>query len=308
MTTHAAGSDAPAGQAPSLTPRLDGHTAIVTGGNGGLGRETAAGLARRGVDVVITVRDPARGEAAARALESRGLRVTPMVLDLASFASIADFVAAFRRTYARLDILVNNAGVLLGDRRETADGIEMTLGVNHIGPFVLTHLLLDLLIASAPARIVNVASRAHRRVRGLDFADLQSRESYRPMRVYGASKLANIYFTRELARRLEGTGVTVNAVHPGLVATDLAGDRDAPGPIGWFFRLASPLLRTPERGAQTSIWAATDPQLRKTTGGYFADCKPGRLYPWARNDIAAGRLWTVTEALVRDLRPDLLAK
>ena len=197
-------------------------TVLITGGNAGLGLETAVALAALGDSVTITARDPARGEAArAEIVERSGSEtVEVMALDLASTASIRSFAAAFLDTHPRLHVLVNNAGLILSERTETEDGFETTFGVNHLGHVLLTDLLLDRLKASAPARIVVVASDAHKfALDGLKFDDLQCHGHYWSYRVYGRSKLANIYFMRALAKRLEGTGVTVNAVHPGSVAT-----------------------------------------------------------------------------------------
>ncbi len=283
-----------------MTTDMQGKTVLITGGNSGIGKETAVALAGAGATAVVTSRDPARGERAAADIRQRsGADVTVMPLDLASFASIRAFAADFLQRYGRLDVLINNAGLILDRRTETEDGFETTFGVNHLGHFLLTGLLLDRIKASAPARIINVSSRAHRFARdGLDFDDLQSTKGYRGLRVYGRSKLANIYFTRELARRLEGSGVTVNAVHPGGVATGFARDGDVKGLYGLLVRLAKPFLRTPEKGAETSIHLATTPELDGITGKYFADCQEAETTPIAQDDDAARRLWTASEALI----------
>lgn len=283
---------------------MDGKTVLVTGGNGGIGRETAAGLAALGAEVVITARDEARGQATVRALAARGHRVALMLLDLASFESIRRFAREFSAAHPALHVLVNNAGLVSSERRATADGLELTLGVNHVGPFYLTHLLLERLRGSAPARVVNVASRAHRRVARLPLDDLQFERRYDAMKAYGASKLANIAFTRELAGRLAGTGVDVHAVHPGLVATDFAGDGDTRGPVAWVFRFGRLFMRTPAQGAETSVWAASSPALTGSTGGYYSDCAPGRMYPSARRAQDDRSLWDATAALVRERDPE----
>lgn len=281
--------------------QVERATVVITGGNAGIGQEAAVELARGGSRVVITARDPARGAAALAEIrersESSDVEVLP--LDLASFASIRAFATDALDRLDRIDVLLNNAGLVLGRRTETADGFETTFGVNHLGHFYLTSLLLERLRASAPARIVNVASHAHKQARhGLDFDDLQSERSYRPFQVYAKSKLANIYFTRELARRLDGTGVTANALHPGFVASRFGRDGD----IGWMGNVGMPLVRpfaiSPEKGARTSVWLASSPDVEGVTGGYFFRCKPSTPTKIARNPDAARRLWDASEELV----------
>ena len=204
---------------------MTGKTVVVTGGNSGIGLETAVVLARAGAKVVITARDQGRGEAAVADIERRGgaKDVDLVTFDLARLGSVRSGAAELMARCPRLDVLVNNAGIVLSDRRESPDGYEATFATNHLGPFLLTELLTDRLRESAPARVVTVASTAHNSARnGLDFDDLQSTGHYRGMQVYGASKLANILFTTELARRLKGCGVTANCLHPGTVATGFA--------------------------------------------------------------------------------------
>jgi NAD(P)-dependent dehydrogenase (short-subunit alcohol dehydrogenase family) len=278
---------------------MQGKTVLITGGNAGVGKETAVGLATMGANVVITSRDPGKGERAAAEIRERtGKAVTVLSLDLASFASIRKLAAEVLERYERLDVLINNAGLILGRRRETQEGFEMTFGVNHLGHFLLTKLLQDRIIASTPARIINVASEGHRRtLKGVDFDDLQARRRYNGLAVYDRSKLANIYFTRELARRLEGTGVTANAVHPGLVRTEFALEGDTLF-IGLFYRLFGPLLGTAEKGARTSIWAASSPDLEGASGRYYGDCKEATPTRLAQDDGIAARLWEVSEQLV----------
>ncbi|MEX0800715.1 MAG: SDR family oxidoreductase [Dehalococcoidia bacterium] len=280
--------------------RMQGKTVLITGGNSGIGRETAAGLARMGATVAITSRDREKGQRTAAEVGAQsGREVECLHLDLASLASVRSLAADFLQRYDDLHVLINNAGLILGDRRLTDDGFEMTFGVNHLGHFLLTDLLLDRIKASAPARIINVSSRAHRRVpEGLDFGDLQAEKSYRGLQVYSRSKLANVYFTRELARRLEGAGVTVNSLHPGGVATGFARDGDVKGLYGWLVRLASPFLKTPEQGARTSIYVASAPELEGVTGKYFSDSKETEPAPAALDDEAAKRLWAASEELI----------
>jgi len=288
-----------------MTSHMQGKTVLITGGNSGIGFETAAALARAGATLVFTSRDPHRGEHAADEIRRRS-SANPhlMPLDLASFASIRAFAADFLQRFDALHVLINNAGLILDERTETEDGFETTFGVDHLGHFLLTDLLLDRIKASAPARIINVASAAHRFARsGLDFDDLQLTQGYGGMRAYARAKLANIYFTRELARRLEGAGVTVNALHPGGVATGFARDGDVKGLFSWLFTLARPLLRSPEKGAQTSIYLASSPEVEGVTGKYFADSKETQPTAIARDDEAARRLWEASEALVSQASP-----
>ncbi len=280
---------------------MQDKTIVVTGGNAGVGKETAVGLARAGANVVITARDRARGVAALTEVRERSGSdaVDLMSLDLASFASIRSFVDELTTTRDRLDVLVNNAGLVSRSRTETSDGFETTFGVNHLGHFLLTSLLLDRLRASAPSRVVIVASHAHKQARrGLDFADLQSEAKYRPFDAYAKSKLANIYFARELGRRLAGSGVTANSLHPGFVRSRFGRDGDG-GRLGDIvMALAAPIAISPEKGARTSIWLASAPSLAGVTGEYFYKCAPSTPTAVARDDEAARRLWAVSEELV----------
>jgi NAD(P)-dependent dehydrogenase (short-subunit alcohol dehydrogenase family) len=273
---------------------------VITGANAGIGKETAVALARLGATVVMTSRNAGRGAEALADVRARSgsTDVELLGLDLADFASIRAFAGAVLERYDRLDVLVDNAGGVMRKRTETVDGFETTFGVNHLGHFYLTSLLLDRLRTSAPARIVVVASRAHTMARnGLDFEDLQGTHRYRGFDAYSKSKLANILFTRELARRLEGTGVTVNAAHPGYVASRFGRDGD----LGFDAVLslgAKLFARTPEQGAATSVYLASSPEVDGVTGGYFAGCKPASVSKAARDDAAARRLWDVSEALI----------
>ncbi len=276
---------------------------LITGGNTGLGLETAVALAAMGASVTITSRDAARGEAARREIRDRSGSdlVEVMALDLASTASIRAFAESFLADHPRLDVLVNNAGLILSRRSETEDGFETTFGVNHLGHVLLTELLLDRLKAGAPSRIVIVASDAHKfALDGLKFDDLQCHGRYWSYRVYGRSKLANVYFMRALARRLEGTGVTVNAVHPGSVATRFARDGDTRLSTALTTAVARPFSRTPEEGARTQVRVASDPELSGVTGTYFCNSEPAdeRLSRVARDDEAAERLWVVSRELL----------
>lgn len=273
---------------------------LVTGGNAGIGKETAVALAAMGARLLITSRDPQRGADAVdeirRRSESAAVEVIP--LDLADLGSVDACAAAVRDRCDRLDVLVDNAGLVLSHRSETVDGFETTFGVNHLGHFRLTGRLVDLLRRSAPSRVVVVASHAHKMARrGLDFDDLQSTRHYRGFAAYARSKLANVLFTHELARRLDGTGVTANALHPGYVNSRFGRDGDVS-----YERLMSlggrAFAITPERGARTSVYLASSPDAVGTTGGYYARCRPAAVSRAARDDAAARRLWAMSEELV----------
>jgi len=280
---------------------MTGKVAVITGGNTGIGKETAVSLARMGADVTITSRNLDKGAEAVDEIRGRSANedVHMGQLHLASFASIRRFAEEFEAGHDRLDVLVNNAGGVIGDRRETEDGFEMTFGVNHLGHFLLTDLLLDLLKNSAPSRIVNVASAAHHGARGgLDFDDLQAEQRYSGQGVYSASKLANILFTRELARRLAGTGVTANCCHPGSIRSEFGQGGDTRGLYSFGLKLARPFLIGVERGARTQTWLAVSPEVAGVSGEYFAHSKRGHPSKAARDDEAARRLWEESEKLV----------
>ncbi|GMU78348.1 MAG: retinol dehydrogenase [Acidimicrobiia bacterium] len=284
-----------------MSADLRGRVALVTGGNGGLGQATAIALASMGAHVVIACRDPARGAAAGEEIRARSGRdaVDVVPLDLARFDSVRACAGTVTDAYGALDVLVNNAGLVLRNRQETVDGFEATFQINHLSPFLLTGLLRDPLVAAGSARVVNVASVAHRSARrGLDFTDLQSTRRYRPYRAYARSKLANVLFTRELARRWAGLGVTVNAVNPGWVGSRFGLDGDL-GPIASaLVGLGRPFARSPRKGARTQVHLASAPEVDGMTGGYWANAAPGTPSRAARDDAAAARLWEISEALV----------
>jgi NAD(P)-dependent dehydrogenase (short-subunit alcohol dehydrogenase family) len=280
---------------------MDGKTVVVTGANSGVGKATAVALAAAGARTVITARSEQRGiEALSDIRAASGSdQVELVVFDLADLASIREGAAHILDRCPRIDVLVNNAGLVLSRRSETRDGFESTFGINHLGPFYLTQLLTDRLIASAPARVVNVASTAHRSARrGLDFEDLQSQRHYAGMQAYSRSKLANILFTNELARRLSGTGVTANSVHPGTVASGFARDDDASGFLAFGIKVIKPFILTPEKGARTSLYVASSSALEGLSGQYFVKCRPKAPSAAARDSTAAALLWSVSEQLV----------
>jgi NAD(P)-dependent dehydrogenase (short-subunit alcohol dehydrogenase family) len=281
---------------------MQGKTVVVTGGNSGIGFETAAALASMGARVLLTARNADKGRAAVAAITERlhgDAGVQLVVFDLADLASVRQGAAEILEQAPRLDVLVNNAGLVLTERAETVDGYEATFAINHLGPFLLTNLLLERLSGSTPARIVNVASTAHGAARkGVPFDDLQSTGRYRGMRVYGESKLANMLFTLELARRFEGRGVTANSLHPGTVRTGYGGDGDARGVLAFGIKIASPFFLSPAKGARTSVYLASSPEVEGVSGEYFVKCKPRKPRRWAQDPDAARRLWQVSEQLV----------
>lgn len=283
-------------------PDMKGKTVVVTGGNSGIGFATAVALGLRGARVVITARSPERGAAAAAAITEQvgGTgSVELVVFDLADLSSVRQGAAQIEERCSRLDVLINNAGLILSERIETVDGYEATFTINHLGPFLLTQLLLPRLLDSKPARVVNVASTAHNQARkGIPFDDLQSNRRYSAMRVYGESKLANILFTSELARRLDSKGVTANSLHPGTVRTHYGADGDVKGPLALGIKIASPFFLSPEKGARTSVYLASSPEVEGVSGEYFVKCRPRRPKKQARDPEAARRLWEVSEQLV----------
>jgi NAD(P)-dependent dehydrogenase (short-subunit alcohol dehydrogenase family) len=285
------------GSSASRAATLEGRFALVTGATSGIGQETAVGLAARGAHVVLVGRDRTRAEAARMDVTRRSgnAHVDVMLADFVSLNAVRGLAREYCDRYPALHLLVNNAGVMLAERSLTADGYETTLAVNHLAPFLLTHLLRERLLASAPARVVNVSSDAHRFGNGFDFDDPMSEHKFgfpsflTGMRVYGMSKLANILFTVELARRTAGTGMTANALHPGAVSTRLGTNT---GAFGQFVAVAMrPFFRTPEQGAATSLHVATAPELEKTSGCYFVDSREREAMSAARDPEAARRLW-----------------
>src|SRR5262249_4112739 len=275
------------------TETMTGKTCIVTGANSGIGKVTAQELARQGARVVLVCRDRGRGESAASDIKraTGNPNVELMLCDLSSQAEIRRFASEFKSTHDRLDVLVNNAGVYLRKRTTTVDGIESTFAVNHLGYFLLTNLLLDLLKRSAPARVISVSSGAHASGH-INFEDLQGEQSYGGVRAYCHSKLANILFTRELAKRLAGTGVTANCLHPGAVSTGIF--RNLPKLLEL---IVLAFTMSPEKGARTSIYLATSPEVEGITGRYFVNCVETAPSREAQDDEVAHRLWLESERL-----------
>ncbi|XP_050590669.1 retinol dehydrogenase 13-like isoform X4 [Bombus affinis] len=272
---------------------------IVTGANTGIGKEIARDLAKREAKVIMACRDMEKCENTRRdiVIESRNKYVYCRPCDLASQKSIRDFVEQFKKEHKKLHILINNAGVMRCPKMYTQEGIELQFGVNHIGHFLLTNLLLDTLKDSAPSRIVNVSSSAHKRGK-IKFDDLNNDKTYEPGEAYAQSKLANILFTKELANKLKGTGVTVNAVHPGIVRTEIMRymgiyqnflGRLTVDTLTWLF------IKTPIKGAQSVLFAALDPSLDDVTGEYFINNKVAEVSNEAKNDKVIKWLWAVSE-------------
>jgi NAD(P)-dependent dehydrogenase (short-subunit alcohol dehydrogenase family) len=281
-----------------------GKRVVITGATNGIGLAAAEALAGLGANLAVVARSEARAaeaveriEAAAR-VGATGGTVDVLLADLASQASVRHLAAEVLDRYPTVDVLVNNAGAVNTSRELTEDGIELTWAVNHLAPFLLTTLLLDRLVHSAPARIVTTTSDAHRGAR-IPFEDLDAERSYgaRGFTRYGQTKLANILFTAELARRLEGTGVTANCFHPGLVATGFNRNN------GWLMRvgmtIVKPFSRSPEKGAETLVWLVDSPEVEGESGGYFVDRRRGTPTDAARDMEAARRLWEVSEEQTR---------
>ncbi|MBB5186705.1 NAD(P)-dependent dehydrogenase (short-subunit alcohol dehydrogenase family) [Zhongshania antarctica] len=274
---------------------------LITGASSGIGKETALALAAQGAELFLLCRNAQKGEAvlAEIAAQSPECRATLLLGDLASQQDIRRVAQNFLDTDKPLHLLLNNAGVMNTKRKVTAEGIEETFAVNHLAYFLLTNLLLERIKQSAPARIVSVASEAHAFVKGVQFNDIEYKTTpYKIFKVYGHSKLCNILWTRSLSQKLAGTGVTVNCVHPGAVATHLGHQDNAllGKIVGGITKL---FFKTPEQGAQTSIFVATSPSLDNVSGEYFANCKLGKIKPWAKDDVAAERLWKISEEYLK---------
>ncbi|HJQ28001.1 MAG TPA: SDR family oxidoreductase [Rubrobacter sp.] len=275
---------------------MGGKTVLITGGTSGIGKATAVALAAMGANVVITGRNAERGEAAVEEIKgkSTNVEVELILADMCVQGEVRRLVETFLARHDRLDVLVNNAGVVQSKRTETPDGIETTLAVNHLAPFLLTNLLLDRLKQTAQARVITTSSDAQR-WGNMDFGDLQSRHNYRGFPVYGMTKLANIMFTFELAERLRGTGVTANCLHPGSVGTNFG--QNNRGPMALFFRAFKPFMRSPERGADTLVWLASSPEVEGVSGKFYFDRKEIEAKDIAYDPDVRRRLWEISEEL-----------
>jgi NAD(P)-dependent dehydrogenase (short-subunit alcohol dehydrogenase family) len=272
---------------------MQGKVCVITGATSGIGLVAAERLAAMGARLVLVARDRARGEATLARLRAKAPQAQARIVygDLSRLAEMSRVATEIAEAEPRIDVLINNAGAMFLERGVTADGLERTFALNHMSYFVLSNLLKDRLLAAKPARFVNTASGAHKG-ETLDFSDLQSEHHYRGLRVYGRSKLANILFTREMARRLAGSGVTANCLHPGFVATRI-GDNN--GPV---FRaglgIAKHFALSPEKGAETIVYLASSPEVAAVSGGYFTQRRPATPSAAARDDAAALRLWEVS--------------
>ncbi|WP_237179252.1 SDR family oxidoreductase [Paenibacillus sp. MMS18-CY102] len=270
------------------------RSVLLTGANSGIGRATAEALAKKGASLILACRDTAKGEAVRKEImaSSGNGRIDVVKVDLASFASIREFAAEVNRTYDKLDVLINNAGIMMNEWTPTADGLDTIMGVNHFGTFLLTGLLADLLKASGRSRIVTVSSMAHKMYK-LDVDDLHKKHKYMPSRAYGQSKLANILFTYELARRLSGSSVTANCLHPGIVKTSFA--KRLTGLEMLSFAALKPFMIPVEKGAATSVFLASSPKVEGVSGQYFIRCKEARSSKLSHDLQLARKLWEESE-------------
>jgi NAD(P)-dependent dehydrogenase (short-subunit alcohol dehydrogenase family) len=276
---------------------MHGKVCLITGANRGIGKASTLALAHMGATVVMVARDPALGTAARdEIIQATGNQsVDLLVTDLASQEAVRQLAAEFRERHSQLHVLINNAGLTKRHHLPTKDGFETTFAVNHLAPFLLTNLLLDLLKASAPARIINLSSMVHK-WGGINFENLQGERGYNMHVAYNQSKLANVLFTYELARRLEGSGITANVVHPGMVASDFA--REYTGFIGFMAQKGwRPFMKSPKKGAATSVYLASSPEVEGITGKYFANCRVKKSSRASHNEALARRLWEVSEQL-----------
>ncbi|XP_038829046.1 retinol dehydrogenase 12-like [Salvelinus namaycush] len=277
----------------SSAARLDDKTVLITGANTGIGKETALDLAKRGARIIMACRDMEKAEGALKEViqGSGSQNVVIKKLDLSNTKSIREFAETINKEETKLNILINNAGVMVCPYGKTADGFEMQIGVNHMGHFLLTHLLIDLIKRSTPARIINVSSLAH--FWGtINLDDINSEKGYDKKKAYSQSKLANVLFTRSLAKRLQGTAVTAYSLHPGVVQTDLWRHLNAPQAA--IMKMISPFTKTSVQGAQTTIYCAVAPELETESGGCYRDCAPANCSRSASDDVTAQKLWELS--------------
>ena len=276
---------------------MSNNICIITGANSGIGKATALGLAKMGAHIVMVCRSEERGLVAQEDIktQSGNQSIDLLLADLSSQQEIRDLVTEFKQKYSQLHVLINNAGIILPKRTFTVDGIETVFAVNHLAPFLLTNLLLDVLKASAPARIITVSSRTHSGK--IDFDNLQMEKRFSLFKSYGQSKLGNILFTYELARRLDGTGVTANCLHPGGVRTNFGKDLTGIFRIGMI--VAGRFLKSPKKGARTSIYLASSPDVEGVTGKYFMAKKEVKSSKISYDESVAKRLWDISAELVK---------
>ncbi len=281
-----------------MSAAMKGKVCLITGATSGIGAVTAEAMAHQGASVVLVARNREKAQATAALIKkwTGNDAVDYLIADLSSQKEIRRLASEFLDRWPRLDVLVNNAGAVFARRHVSVDGLELTFALNHLGYFLLANLLLDRLKASAPSRIVNVSSEAHHWGGRLDFDDLQGEKYYGGFRAYGRSKLANVLFTKEMARRLEGTGVTANCLHPGVVSTNILGGN---GFMGLIWRtITRPFMISPQKGAETSIYLASSPEVEGQTGLYFIKKQPAATSPSATSVDDATRLWRLSEQFV----------
>lgn len=280
-----------------MKENLQGKVCLITGATNGIGEEAAKQIALMGAEIVFIARSPAKAEELKQSLKSlTGRESTSIIADLSSQEEVKRAASEFLSMNKPLNILLNNAGIMNTSRKETVDGLEEVFSVNHLAYYSFTLMLMNKLIESGPSRVVNVASGAHVFVKDMNFDDLQSEKEYKTMQVYGRSKLANILFTRELAERLKGKGVTVNCLHPGFVNTGI-GSNNSPTMGRILMTLARPFSRKTDKGAETSIYLCVSPEVENETGEYFYDCKKEKISAAASDKENATKLWEVSSKL-----------
>ena len=279
-----------------MTENLNGKVCLITGATSGIGKASAMQLASMGAEIVFVARNKEKAEELKEALKaSTGKDATSIIADLSSQEEVKRAAGEFLSLNKPLHILLNNAGIVNTTRKETVDGFEEVFAVNHLAYYAFTVMLMNKLIENGPSRIVNVASSAHTFIKELDFEDLQSKNDYKTMQAYGKSKLANILFTRELAERLEGKGVTVNCLHPGVVDTEIISSNSLF--LKLLTTLVKPFFRKPDKGAETSVYLCSSPEVEKESGGYYLDCKIEKISAAARSKENASKLWQVSSQL-----------
>ena len=279
-----------------MTENLNGKVCLITGATSGIGKASAMQLASMGAEIVFVARNKEKAEKLKEALKaSTGKDATSIIADLSSQEEVKRAAGEFLSLNKPLHVLLNNAGIVNTTRKETVDGFEEVFAVNHLAYYAFTVMLMNKLIENGPSRIVNVASSAHTFIKELDFEDLQSKNDYKTMQAYGKSKLANILFTRELAERLEGKGVTVNCLHPGVVDTEIISNNSLF--LKLLITLAKPFFRKPDKGAETSVYLCSSPEVEKESGGYYSDCKIEKISAAARSKENASKLWQVSSQL-----------
>jgi len=285
-----------------LTPPMDGKVVLITGGNSGIGKATALSLAKIGADLVLLCRNREKAEAAAADIASAsGKRVEIIIADMLVQEEVRRAASEFLSSHSRLDVLLNNAGSNFTSYEETVDGIERTMALNYFSPFLFTNLLLQTITMSAPARIVNVSSAGHYGAK-LDLQNINGRGKMGPggLGAYGRSKLSLILFTYELARRLEGKGVTVNSLHPGAVRTNIWSHAGLFSPLTI---AASRFMLSPEEGARTSVYLASSPEVEGVTGKYFVKCRPKRSSEESYDEVVAAGLWDLSQSMTGLVAP-----